>query len=343
ELILGEESTLDVIANQVNSGLGIGGLAEFEDDDNDNLTPFDPVVAFQGSGTADAPHMILYLNTLGSSNIQITYNLRELDANNAVQQVALQYRIGSSGSFINIPAGYVLDASNGSGLVTNIDITLPAALENQAQVEVRIITSNASGSDSWIGIDDIQVVGGAGVNDSDSDVTNPLVQITPGIISSTSDTSDESVDIFSFRLQDQGSGDGFSTIVTNLRFIPGLGNTADWTDHLQGFTLQNGGDIPLGTPTITDSEINIPINAGELVIPDGGSTELTLGIYLNTSAISDGAIFSLIIDADDHGFIADGSGSTFASIFSEGAIPKICSRDFNRKLIGDDIPFRKNG
>lgn len=336
QTVLNEENTVNVLANQLNSGIVTGGLAEFEDDDNDNLTTFNPVIALQGSTTADAPHLMLYLNTTGSSNIQISYNLRELDNDNAVQAIALQYRIGTTGSFINIPAGYVTDASNGGALVTNVDITLPAALENQAQVQVRIITTNASGSDSWIGIDDIQVVGIGAGNDNDSDVINPGTQIPATSIASTNDTAGEAVEVFSFVIEDQGSGDGLATLPTNLRLIPAPSNTADWSDHIQGFTLNNGGNISSGSPTISDSEINIPITSGDLLVTDGGSTELTLAVYLNTSSISDGAILSFQIDADAHGFIADGAGSTFIGTFSEG---DIISNDFTIQVRASDFRF----
>jgi hypothetical protein len=157
-ILLGESPDpldLDVIANQANPNtLSNGGIAEFE--------IANPTIAFQGSGTADAPHIILYLNATGVNNVRVQFNLRDIDGSldNAVQPVALQYRIGTSGNFINLPLGFVADASTGPSLatlVTPIDVTLPAACNNQAQLQVRIITTNAVGNDEWIGIDDINV------------------------------------------------------------------------------------------------------------------------------------------------------------------------------------------
>src|SRR5215208_1000993 len=60
-----------------------------------------------------APYIKLYLNTSGQTNINISYNLRDVDGtlDNAIQPVALQFRVGSSGAFTNVPAGFVADAT----------------------------------------------------------------------------------------------------------------------------------------------------------------------------------------------------------------------------------------
>src|SRR5262245_9668067 len=49
---------LDVIANQNNTTITNGGVAEFDGIAN-------PTIALQGSGTADAPHLVLYLDATG--------------------------------------------------------------------------------------------------------------------------------------------------------------------------------------------------------------------------------------------------------------------------------------
>jgi len=146
----------DVIANQSNPNTNTSGaVAEFDGIAN-------PTIALQGSGTADAPYIVLYLNTTGATNIRLQYNVRDIDgsADNAIQQLALQYRSGNVGNFTNIPEGYIADATTGpnlADLVTPVSVILPAACENQAEVQIRMITANAPGSDEWIGIDDIVV------------------------------------------------------------------------------------------------------------------------------------------------------------------------------------------
>ena len=130
-----------------------GGVAEFE------LT--NPTVGMQGSGTADAPYVKLYLNTTGQTGVTVAYNLRDLDssADNAVQAVALHFRVGSTGTFTNVPAAFVADATTAepATLVTPVCAVLPVAAENQAVVEVRVMTSNAVGNDENVGVDDIVV------------------------------------------------------------------------------------------------------------------------------------------------------------------------------------------
>jgi predicted extracellular nuclease len=156
----GSATPIDVNANETSpSTFTTGGISEFEISDS--------VVALQGSGTADAPHIVIYLNTTGQSNISISYNVRDIDgaADNAVQQVALQYRVGNTGNFTNVPAGYIADATTGPSLatlVTPVNVLLPPAVNNQPDVQIRIITADAVGSDEWVGIDDMSITGAAG-------------------------------------------------------------------------------------------------------------------------------------------------------------------------------------
>src|SRR5690606_26723324 len=93
--------TIDVIANQTDPNTNhSGGVAEF-----DGPAIINRVVALQGSGTADAPFLLINVNTTGNQDILVSYIVRDLDSNldNAVQQVALHYRVGNSGDFTNVP------------------------------------------------------------------------------------------------------------------------------------------------------------------------------------------------------------------------------------------------
>ncbi len=145
---------LDVNANQANPNtFTTGGVAEF--------AIADPTVALTGSGTADAPSLVLHLDATGRQDVRVQFNVRDIDgsADDAIQQVNVQYRIGDTGSWTNVPGGYIADATTAGTAtqVTAIDVTLPDVTDNQAQVQVRILTTNAVGNDEWVGVDDIQV------------------------------------------------------------------------------------------------------------------------------------------------------------------------------------------
>jgi hypothetical protein len=153
----GSATPLDVNANENNpASLFTGGLAEFQ--------LADPVVALQPSGVADAPHLLLVLDTRGFRDIDISYLLRDIDpsSDNAVQAIALQYRVGSTGPFTNVRAGFVADATTGprlAGRTTGVRARLPEGAGNRPLVQVRIIAADAIASDEWVGIDDVAVVG----------------------------------------------------------------------------------------------------------------------------------------------------------------------------------------
>ncbi len=157
QTVIAPSTVVDVNANQTNPNtFTTGGVTEFQ--------IANPTVALAGSDTADAPYLNIFLNTTGRFGIRVRYNLRDIDgsADNVVQQFALQYRVGSTGNYTNVPAGYVADATTGPNLatqVTPVNAVLPAEVNNQPQVEVRVITTNAAGSDEYVGVDDILITG----------------------------------------------------------------------------------------------------------------------------------------------------------------------------------------
>lgn len=149
---------LDVNANQINPATSpVDGVAEFE--------IADPVVALKASDSATAPNLVIHLDTsMGCAGkpIIVSFRLRDIDdsANNAVTQVATQYRVGGSGNYTNVAAGYVADATTGPNQATFqrfLSIMLPMNATGQTMLDVRIITTNTAAADEWVGIDDINV------------------------------------------------------------------------------------------------------------------------------------------------------------------------------------------
>jgi len=153
-------SAVDLIANQTTpNSLVVGGVAEF------HLA--DPVVALQGSSTADYPHLVIHLNTSGIFGpLVFQCRLRDLDGSldNAVQPIQVQYRTQPSGEWSNAVGGDYPDVTSGPSLATlqtAVYVVLPGEVGNRPQLQIRILTANAVGgvlgNDEWVGIDDISV------------------------------------------------------------------------------------------------------------------------------------------------------------------------------------------
>jgi hypothetical protein len=129
------------------------------------------VVGIRGQTDFDAPALLIHLNATGRQSINLTFDAVDIDESgaNALSTVAVQWRAGTSGPFSNVHC--ITDATDGptlKGMTTPVNVTLPAGANNQAQLQIRIMTYNAASNppytsaDEWIGIDNI-VVSSAGV------------------------------------------------------------------------------------------------------------------------------------------------------------------------------------
>ncbi|MBW3584885.1 MAG: endonuclease/exonuclease/phosphatase, partial [Cyanobacteria bacterium 0813] len=277
-IVVAGTSPIDVNANQINPNtFTTGGVAEFE--------LANPVVSLTGSGTADAPFLQIYLNTVGVTNINVSYNLRDVDGSldNAVQPVALQYRVGTSDDFINIPAGYVADASTGPSLateVTPVNVTLPAAAQNQSQVQLRIITTNAVGSDEWIGVDDISITGTPGGGEATTTVT---LQATDA------NAAEAGQEPGTFRIT--RTGDTSAAVSVNYTVATGAGqatNGTDYTPNLTGIATIDAGQsfVDVAIAPVDDSAVEgnetVTLNLVDTSDYDlGGSSAATVTIADN--------------------------------------------------------------
>jgi len=255
------------------------------------------------------------INISGATNVSISLDVSQVGTFESEDFIRASYQIDGGGlvsfGFLNddfAPATFSVSGLSGNNLQIFVEIDNNAAAER-------------------IRFDNVLVTALIPTNDTDTEVYEQVPQPASATISSLADTEPEAVDVFNFRIEDQGSGDALPTVVTNIRIQPAASNTADWTDHIQGLTLSGNtlGNITLGTPIITDTYIDLPITAGNLNVADGAAEDLTLGIYLNTNGILDNAIFSCFIDDNGSGFGADLSGSSFADPFALG---DVTSNDF---------------
>ena len=104
-----DQLVTDVIANRTVPGTyATGGVLEFATASTRSRS--------QGSGTADAPNLVFHLDLTGQTGTQFSFDARDIDghADDAVQQIAVQYRVGGSGDYTNLPRGYVADATTAS-------------------------------------------------------------------------------------------------------------------------------------------------------------------------------------------------------------------------------------
>lgn len=255
QTLLADDSpgVIDVNANQTNPNtFATGGTTEFE--------IADPVVALTGSGTADAPYLLLHINATGFENIQVSYNVRDLDGStdDAVQQVALHYRIGATGNYTNVPAAYIADATTGPSqatLVTPISVALPAAADNQSQLQLRIMTTNAAGNDEWVGIDDISITGTPIAAD-----TAPSVVSTAPTNGAVDVATDANIDIsFSETVNVAGTWFDISCATSGAHTAVVSGGPTDWTlDPNVDFANSETCTVTLYASQITDQDSNDP-------------------------------------------------------------------------------------
>jgi hypothetical protein len=153
-------NTTQIQANKGNpNAVNNGGIAEFDSG---------PYICFGFQGNVQSnPYMVFYVNTTGYTNIKMSYKVQDIDSgsNDSVSQISLQYRVGNTGAFIDVPDGFIADATDPAsvqtGRITTRSVTLPAAVNNQPMVQVRIITTDAADStgsstpDEWIGVNNI--------------------------------------------------------------------------------------------------------------------------------------------------------------------------------------------
>ncbi len=170
--------------------------------------------------------------------------------------------------------------------------------------------------------------------DKDSKAIAPTSQITGTTIES--DLTD-SVAVFSFTISDLGTADGIETKVTQIKLTAGPNNTISFDENLDGGYLisESGISIPFAAePVVTSNDITVTFNVGDLTIPDGEDSTYTVYLLLGTE-IEDGSVIQMMIDADNHGFIADVSGSEFTSDFGTD----ITGNDFTLNVTATELLF----
>jgi predicted extracellular nuclease len=266
--------TVDVNANRSDPNTyTTGGVVEF-----DGIA--DRVVGFQGSGTANAPNLVIYLDASGRQDIAFSTRLRDIDTGStAIQPVAVQYRIGNSGAWTNVDGGYVANANTGGD--TNLSVVLPAAANGQAQLQIRVITTDAVGSDAFIGVDDIQVS-----SQPASSTTHPG---TLSIADATIGEGDSGDAAISFTVTRDNGSDGAVSATWTLAH-----GTTDAADFGAGAAFTGTVAFAAGQ---TSATISIPVHGDTTFEPDESFT-VTLSGAQGGAVIADGQATGTIVNND---------------------------------------------
>jgi VCBS repeat-containing protein len=228
------------------------------------------VVALAGSGTADAPSLVFYLDATGRSDINFSATLRDLETgpDNAIQQIALQYRVSPTSAWTNI--SYIADATAGPN-IAGADIALTGSLgsdaNNQAQVEIRVLTTNAVGNDEWVGIDDIVI--------SSTGATQTTVGINDVVITE----GDSGTRTATFTVTRSDNSGSFS-----LDFATADGSAAAGSDYVAA-----SGTLVFAAGGALTQTISVTINGDTIV---EGNETFTIGLSnlvntLGTAAFND--------------------------------------------------------
>ncbi|ONG56676.1 hypothetical protein BKE38_05480 [Pseudoroseomonas deserti] len=323
--ITGSSPTLDVIADQANPNtLSSGGVAEF--------ALANPTIALNGSGSADAPYLVLYLDTTGVSDVSFSFNARDLDgsADDAVQPIAVQWRIGDTGTWQNVEGGYIADATapGTATLVTPVSVTLPPEAEGQAALQLRVITANAAGNDEWVGIDDIVVSAGG--------EAEPPAGVTVSIAALDADKPEGeagATTAFTFTVT-RSSGEGAGSVA--YRVVAG---TADADDF--------GATLPTGTVAFAEGETSATVTievAGDAATEADETFAVTLsdpseGLTLGAAASAEGVIRNDDINVEKISAV-QGSGAASGMVGRTVTVEAIVVGDFQN---GDADTTRSMG
>ena len=259
---------VDVLANQTAPNtLTSGGVAEF--------AIANPTIALNGSGSADAPSLVLYLDAAGRDNVRLSFNARDLDASadDAAQSVAVQYRLGSSGGWTNVTGGYAADVTS-PGAATQVlpfDLLLPEEVNGRSDLQVRILTTNAVGNDEWVGIDDIRVTSTA-----DTPAVGQTVAFASSSVAVSQAEGNSGTTTYQFVVERSGGTEG------DLDFSGTIASSStDAADYVGGQPVSFNGSIAAGQ---TSATVTVTV-AGDTVSEANETFTLALQNAANSAAV----------------------------------------------------------
>jgi hypothetical protein len=266
--------------------------------------------------------------TIDAGDDYVVYaQVYEADLTNPVgQALGITASIGYSETNTNpdtwtnwVDATYNGDAGNNDEYMANIGAALPAGMYYYASRFQLNGGPYLYGGTAGIWNNDNGSLTVNAVSDVDSYVdATGVTQPGPGTITSLENNIGVGRSIFDFNIVDAGTSDGLPTKVKEITIKAGANNTADWTQDIGGGYLVKNSNITalsiVTPPTVLPGQVTFFIEDGELDVADGGSEIISLLVWTNTTT-TDNAVIECMIDANNHGFAADATGSTFAADF----------------------------
>lgn len=124
-----------------------------------NVHNYDSKIGFLNTGSLDLS-LVLAVNTINRSNVTVWYDIMTIrnpyngTSETRINEVVLQYRVGTTGGFTTITGNEYQNnttTQNGSGVTTpqnlqNKMVILPSACDNQSVVQIRWVSRQISGS-----------------------------------------------------------------------------------------------------------------------------------------------------------------------------------------------------
>jgi len=289
---------------------------------NTNTLSFGTDGAYASGWPTDAS-ITDYFEISITPNVGYKLNISEIDfgerrSSTGIRDYQVQWSVDNFTNSTTIATVNVPDDDNErSGDITSLSIDVA----DGETIKIRWYGYNAEGgAGTWrINNSTLKVLGtisNSSPVDADSKAEAPSTQISAINISSTVQTEAAAIDIFKFKLSDAGTADGKPTKVTLIRLYKKSGSQLldNW---IKGFVLKDGAtyiSIESVTGPGTAAYFDLNINSGDLVIDDGTSKELTVGVYLESTVV-DNSSFSFYIDADNNNFTSDTLSSAFNSDF----------------------------
>ncbi|MFN2260806.1 MAG: beta strand repeat-containing protein [Psychroflexus sp.] len=262
----------------------------------------------------------LNFSSSGYQNLTLSFWVRRTGTGFDNNQI--QYSTDSGQNFSNLTSGSFSPSNSTTGSVHSFDFSSITEVNDTENLVIRILLDGATSGTGNNRYDNIKLEGSPIGNDTTTEVSAPQTQNPSAtIIADATTESANAQNLFSFSVDDLGSGDNLPTEITQMRFVPGSNNTANWSTQLQGIILIDENENNFSPEvSIFQNEIILEFS-NPISIPDGTSTEFTLAVFLNETNIQDGEIIQFEIESNNSGFEADFfSGSDFSNAFSGGNI-----------------------